>query len=385
MKIDGFQFEIDKRLGRARTAYLKTPHGKIETPFFQFVATQAAIRGQVFSEDLEALGVQLVLANTYHLHLRPGEELVEEAGGLHQFMQWNGSMTTDSGGYQVFSLGGNVELDDEGVTFRSPLDGAKHRFTPEKAMRIQEKLGGDIIMPLDVCTPYRANQDEVSRAVEMTRIWAERCLKEHERLQNNRKNQQALYGIVQGGVYPELRKRSAEGLRSLDMFGYSVGGELRDVQDSSMAAQANYIADLLPVESPRYLMGAGAPEDIVSAVRAGFDQFDTVFPVRNARHGRIYRNLKVEYLEEMIVNSDKPIEADKLYEAVNVKRAEWRRDWSVFSPNNPVIKKPYTMAYVHHLLRTEAPSGFRLAVLNNIYFYLELMRQIRRIIRDNGN
>ena len=385
MPNQGFQFSVKKRLGRARLSQFKTPHGEFEAPFFQFVATQAAIRGQVFAEDMEALGVEVVLANTYHLHLRPGEDVIAAAGGLHSFMQWPGVMTTDSGGYQVFSLGKNVKLDPEGVTFRSPLDGQEYRLTPEKTMQIESKLGADIIMPLDVCTPYRASYAEIEQAVNTTRIWAARCQQEHARLQSGRENQQALYGILQGGVYPDLRAKAAQGLEELGFFGHAVGGELRDGEDSSMEIQLDYIADLLPGKGPRYVMGAGAPEDIVRAVRSGFDQFDTVFPVRNARHGRIYRHLNLQYLETVMLDPEAPVDAKKLYEARNIKRAEFSQDWSVFSPGNPAIKKPYTMAYVHHLMRAEAPSGFRLAVLHNMYFYLELMRAIRLIIESKGH
>ncbi len=383
-KKNGFKFEIERKLGRARRGQITTPHGRVETPFFQFVATQAAIRGQVFTEDLEALGVQVVLSNTYHLHLRPGEDLVAEAGGLHGLMQWPGVMTTDSGGYQVFSLGKNVTRDEEGVTFRSPLDGKEYRLTPESVMKIEEKLGADMIMPLDVCTPYRAEREEVAAAVRVTQLWAKRCCDEHARLQAERSNQQALYGILQGGVYPDLREKAAEGLAELGFFGHAVGGELRDGEESAMGMQLDYIADLLPSDGPRYVMGAGAPEDIVRAVRSGLDQFDTVFPVRNARHGRVYRNLNVNYLEEVLMDPEQPVEADRLYQAVNVKRAEFARDWSEFSPGNPAIKKPYTVAYVHHLFRAEAPSGFRLAVLHNMHFYLDLMRSIRAAIEKRG-
>ena len=219
-----FSFIVTKKLGRARLSELKTPHGTIPGPFFQFVATQAAIRGQVMSEDMEALGVDIMLANTYHLHLRPGEDIVAKAGGLHGFMQWNKPITTDSGGYQVFSLGDHVKIDDDGVTFKAPLDGSVHRFTPEITMQIQAKLGPDIVMPLDVCTPFTASKEEVEHAIIKTTEWVKRCKEEQSRLASP----QALYGIVQGGGYPDLREKAAALLRKIGFFGYSIGGELQE-------------------------------------------------------------------------------------------------------------------------------------------------------------
>lgn len=376
-----FKFKVQKKLYKARLSLLVTSHGAVQGPFFQFVATQAGVRGQVYSEDLEKLGAQVVLANTYHLHLRPGEETVADAGGLHDFMQWGGPMTTDSGGYQVFSLGGNVKLDKDGVTFRSPIDGASHRITPESAMQIQAKLGADIVMQLDVCTDFRATHKEVEEAVEQSLKWAKRCKEEHERLGIP----QALYGIMQGGVYMDLREKSAEGLRDLGFFGYSIGGEMRDADGSAIEEGVPRLAPLLPEDAPRYVMGSGAPEDIVTLVRAGFDQFDCVLPVRHARHGKLYRNLNKEVLREYLLDPERPVVASDFYETLDIKKTENARDWSVFSPGNPAIDKPYTVGYVHHLMRTEMPNGFRLAVLNNMWFYVELLRGLREVIEEEGS
>ncbi|MBI1833637.1 MAG: tRNA guanosine(34) transglycosylase Tgt [Candidatus Andersenbacteria bacterium] len=373
-----FSFAVTKQLHAARLSRLSTPHGVIEGPFFQFVATRAAIRGMVFQEDLEKMKVQIVLANTYHLHLQPGEDIVAKAGGLHGFMQWSGPITTDSGGYQVFSLGNNVKLDSEGVTFRSHIDGTLLRLTPESAMDIQHKLGADIVMPLDVCTPFGATREEVAAAVEQTYVWAQRCA---EAMQRFPANTQALYGIVQGGVYPDLRQQAAERMRELNFFGYSIGGELQEAGEKELEKVVKATIQHLPADKPRYLMGYGTPEDIVEAVRAGVDQFDCVLPIRNARHGQIMTDLNKEYVAECLQDPDKPIDPKKLYTKFDITKAPYRSDYSLFSPNHPIIQKSYTKAYVHHLLRAEGPSGLRLAVLHNIHFYEQLMREIRDVIR----
>ena len=371
-----FRFEVTKKLGEARLSRLDTPHGPIDGPFFQFVATRAAIRGLVFPEDLEQMNVQIVLANTYHLHLQPGEDIVAEAGGLHDFMQWQGPMTTDSGGYQVFSLGKNVKYDEDGVTFRSHLDGKALRLTPESAMEIQRKLGPDIVMPLDVCTSFGATRDEVAAAVEQTHEWAKRCKAAHEG-----NDKQALYGIVQGGVFLDLRERSIEQLRALNFFGYSIGGELQEAGEGKKIAEVvPKVATQLPEDKPRYLMGYGMPEDIVEAVRGGVDQFDCVLPVRNARHGQVMEQLNVDYLKQCLVEADRPVDRTQLYSRYDITKAAFKSDHSDFSPSHPVIQKPYTKAYVHHLMRAETPAGMRLTVLHNIHFYAELMRAIRDII-----
>lgn len=379
-----FSFTVHKRLHDARLTQLITPHGTLEGPFFQFVATQGVIKGGVFAEDLQRLPVQIILANTYHLHLRPGEDVVAQAGGLHGFTQWAGPMITDSGGYQVFSLGDNVTLDGDGVNFQSPLNGDTYRLTSETAIQIQQKLGADIIMPLDVCTPFGARHDEVAAAVTQTLAWAKRCKAEHERLQAEGKTPQALYGIVQGSTFPDLRQACAEALVAEGFFGYSIGGELRDISESQIEDGVRMTTPHLPQDAPRYLMGSGTPEDIVRAVRAGVDQFDCVLPVRNARHGKVYRNLNREALAKYLQEPDQPVDPKVLYETVDIRKSGSARDFSVFAPGHPVIEKPYTMAYVHHLARSEAPTAARLLVLQNIFFYGQLMQAIRDIIAEHG-
>lgn len=384
-----FSFRVIKELHKARLSELVTPHGVVQGPFFQFVATNAAVRGQVYSEDMEKMGVQVVLSNTYHLHLRPGESIIHEAGGLHGFTKWHGVMTTDSGGYQVFSLSRKRKLDEAGVTFQSPIDGSRHRLTPESTVDIQRQLGADIIMPLDVCTPFDASYDEVEKAVNQTLNWVGKCKIAHVgKIVGSSvsfgadKKEQALYGIVQGGLFPDLRQRCAESLAQMGFFGYSIGGEMRDIGGNRMENGTAMTVSYLPTGAPRYLMGAGAPEDIVRAVRLGVDQFDTVLPIRSARHGRIYRNLRIEKLRSLLQEPDRPVIVDELYDVIDIEKAGRARDWQIFSEQHPVIEKDYTVAYVHHLMRTEGPSGFRLAVLHNVWFYVTLMREIRNIIKD---
>lgn len=380
-----FSFRVQKKLGNARLSELTTPHGNISGPFFQFVATQGAIRGQVMSEDMEKLGADIMLANTYHLHMRPGEDTIANAGGLHKFMHWDKPLTTDSGGYQVFSLGQHVKIDTDGVTFQSPLDGSSHRFTPEITMQIQAKLGPDIVMPLDVCTPFSAGREEVEKAIALSTQWAKRCkeelIKSSAGLPAGR---QGLYGIIQGGVFPDLREKAAQELREIGFFGYSIGGELQEKGEKEIKKIVRITTAQIPEDAPRYLMGYGKPEDIVEAVRLGIDQFDCVLPIRNARHGQIFFNLNKEELTKYLQDSEYLIDPKKLYTMIDITKSVFASDKSIFAPNNPVITKPYTYSYVHHLMRAEAPSGMRLAVLNNISFYVELMKSIREIIAEKG-
>lgn len=375
-----FTFTVLKKLHNARLTALTTPHGIIPGPFFQFVATQGAIRGQVMSEDMESLGADIMLANTYHLHLRPNEDCVAMAGGLHGFMQWDKPITTDSGGYQVFSLGKHVCIDTDGVTFRAPLDGSSHRFTPEGVMRIQAKLGADIVMPLDVCTPFSASKEEVEKAIELSTAWAKRCKNEQQKINSP----QVLYGIVQGGLYPDLREKAANLLRELNFFGYSIGGELQEKGEKEIVSIVGSTVLHLPEDAPRYLMGYGKPEDIVAAVRLGVDQFDCVLPIRNARHGQLFLDLNIEELEKYVQDPEYPITPNKLYTMIDITKSQFADDLTPIGPTNAVMQKPYTRSYVHHLMRAEAPSGMRLAVLTNIAFYVKLMKEIRNIIAEKG-
>ncbi|RMF48529.1 MAG: tRNA guanosine(34) transglycosylase Tgt, partial [Anaerolineae bacterium] len=256
-----FQFDLLARDGRARAGVFHTPHGDLPTPIFAPVGTQATVKA-VTPAQLQELNAHLVLANTYHLYLRPGDDLVAEMGGLHQFMQWHGPILTDSGGFQVFSLAQIREIDADGVTFKSHIDGSTHRFTPEKSIAIQENLGADIIMAFDEC-PHPYGHEQVAAAVERTHRWAERCLKAKTR------PDQALFGIVQGGIYPDLRTQSAEFLTSLDFPGYAIGGLAVGETKPEMHATLELVNDILPQNKPRYLMGVGTPEDLVEGVARG--------------------------------------------------------------------------------------------------------------------
>lgn len=381
-----FSFRVLGQFGEARLTELTTPHGTIYGPFFQFVATQAAIRGIVTSEDLEKMAVQVVLANTFHLHLRPGEDVIKRAGGLHHFMQWDRPLTTDSGGYQVFSLGKHVTIDEAGVKFRAPLDGSLHVFTPESVVTMQAQLGADLVMPLDVCTRFGASRDEAHRAVVLTTKWAKRCKEEFKRIRSadttTLTQTQVLYGIAQGGVYPDVREEAVEALRDIGFFGYCVGGELREGDEKLLREVVPQTVRLLPEDAPRYLMGYGQPEDIIEAVRFGVDQFDCVLPVRNGRHGQLYSNLNMEELKACLIDPIRPIHSEKLYTKIDICKSAFRDDFSAFSPDHPVITKSYSKAYIHHLMRAEVPSGIRFCVLHNIHFYEQLMETIRSVITN---
>jgi queuine tRNA-ribosyltransferase len=271
-----FHFQLHATEGRARAGTFHTPHGEIQTPAFAPVGTQASVKA-ITPSQLNELGANLVLANTYHLYLRPGDELVAELGGLHNFMSWSGPMLTDSGGFQVFSLANSRAIDDDGVTFRSHIDGSTHRFTPEKAIAIQENLGADIIMAFDECAqPYNRSYNQ--QAVKRTHAWAERCLAAKSR------DDQALFGIVQGGVFPDLRQNSAAFITSLDFPGNAIGGLSVGETKEEMHAMLEVVDPILPEDKPRYLMGVGTPEDMLNAVQRGIDFFDCVLPTRLARH-----------------------------------------------------------------------------------------------------
>ncbi|CAN5587733.1 tRNA guanosine(34) transglycosylase Tgt [soil metagenome] len=338
----------------ARRGRLHTPHGTVETPFFMPVGTVGSVK-TVGSEDLEAMGFQQVLSNTYHLHLRPGEELVERFGGLHRFMSWPGSILTDSGGYQVFSLSKTRKLDDAGVTFKSHLDGSVRHLSPERSIQIQGALGVDISMALDECPPYPCTREVAAEAMRRTHLWAPRNLAAG-------REGQSVFGIVQGGVHMDLRTESAETLSALPFAGLAIGGVSVGEPTELQYPVVAHTAPLLPEDKARYLMGVGHPGDILHAVACGVDMFDCVLPTRNGRHGLVYT----------------------LQGRVNASAKRWAehpRLWdeeSVF----PTTAR-YSAAYVRHLLKSSEPLGGRLASLHNLSFYARLMREIREAI-DEG-
>ncbi|TYP48708.1 tRNA guanosine(34) transglycosylase Tgt [Thermosediminibacter litoriperuensis] len=336
----------------ARTGLLETPHGVIETPVFMPVGTQATVKTMT-PEELEQIGAKIILSNTYHLYLRPGHRIIEEAGGLHRFMNWKGSILTDSGGYQVFSLGELREIREEGVTFRSHIDGSLHFISPEMSIEIQNSLGADIIMAFDECIPYPATYEYVKNSVERTTRWAERCRKHHKN------EKQSLFGIVQGGLYKDLREKSARDLVSMDFKGYAVGGLSVGEPKEYMYEVLDYTVPLLPEDKPRYLMGVGSPDAIFEGIIRGIDMFDCVLPTRIARHGTVFTA------------------RGKLV----VRNAAYARDFSPLDPEcDCYVCKNYTRAYIRHLLNANEILGIRLTTVHNLYFLLTLMEKIRRAI-----
>jgi queuine tRNA-ribosyltransferase len=346
-----FRFEILATQGRARAGRMLTSHGEINTPVFAPVGTQATVKA-VSPEQLDTVGARLVLANTYHLYLRPGDELIAEMGGLHNFMNWQNPILTDSGGFQIFSLADNRIIDDDGVTFKSHIDGSSHRLTPEKVTRIQENLGADIIMVLDECAPpYDHAYNE--RALQRTHAWAKRCLDTKTR------DDQAMFGITQGGVFPELRRQSAAFLSSLDFPGYAIGGLSVGETKEEMYKTLEVVDMELPENKPRYLMGVGAPEDLVNSVYRGIDMFDCVLPTRLARHNT----------------------AMTRYKRLNLVNAAYVRD------ENPIDNmcscytcKNFSRAYIRHLINAKEMLSATLLSIHNLHTLIKLTDEMRNCI-----
>lgn len=349
-------FQITSRCPdtKARAGRIETPHGVVETPVFAPVGTQGAVKA-LLNEDLERLGTQLILGNTYHLYLRPGMEVIKKADGLHRFMDWKGAILTDSGGYQVFSMESLRRIREEGVEFRSHIDGSLHFFSPEKATDLQLALGSDIAMCFDECPPYPCTEDRARQALEITTRWAKRCQTAW------RGRGGLLYGITQGAIYPNLRRQSALDLMEMDFQGYALGGLSLGEPRSATLEMIQLSTELLPENKPRYLMGVGTPEDLWEAVGMGIDQFDCVLPTRNGRNGQLFTS------------------RGKL----NMKNAPFRED---FTPPDPEcdcdLCSRYTKAYLHHLFRAGELGALRLASLHNVAFLIKLMRKIRKSITD---
>jgi queuine tRNA-ribosyltransferase len=332
---------------------MTTAHGEVATPAFMPVGTAGAVKG-VTPEELRACGAQIILGNTYHLYLRPGHETIRELGGLHGFMNWSGPILTDSGGFQVMSLGGLCRVEEEGVRFRSHLDGTIHLLTPEDAMAIQQALGSDVAMVLDICPRLPAERDEVERAVDRTTRWARRAREAY-------RGPGVPFGIVQGGTWSELRERSARELLELDFPGYAVGGVHVGEDPESAARTVRHATSLLPADRPRYLMGVGRPRDLVAAVAAGIDLFDCVMPTRNARNGQLFTATG----------------------RVNIKRSEYRRDPRPLDEDCPCEAcRRYSRAYLRHLFVSREILGARLNTIHNLTFYLRRMARMREAIEQ---
>lgn len=352
------RFELIKTCKQtgARLGVLHTPHGSFETPMFMPVGTLATVK-TLSPEELKEMGAGVILSNTYHLWLRPGHEIIKEAGGLHSFMNWDRGILTDSGGFQVFSLSDFRKIEEEGVYFRNHLNGDKLFLSPEKAIEIQNALGSDIIMAFDECPPYPATYEYMKQSVERTSRWAERCLKAHKR-----PNEQGLFGIVQGGEFEDLRRQSAQDLVSLDFPGYAIGGLSVGEPKEVMNRVLEFTTPLLPANKPRYLMGVGSPDSLIEGAIRGIDMFDCVLPTRIGRNGTVMTSQG----------------------RVVIKNAQYARDFSPLDPNCDCYTcRNYTRAYIRHLIKCDETFGIRLTSYHNVYFLIKLMEQVRQAIRED--
>lgn len=343
----------------ARLGRVHTPHGTFDTPVFMPVGTQATVKG-MSPEEIAGMGhdgAHIMLSNTYHLWMRPGDELIKKAGGLHKFMNWNGAILTDSGGFQVFSLARPKDIVEEGVNFRSHIDGSKHLLTPEKSIQIQNNLGSDIIMAFDECCPYPSTEEYSARSLERTSRWLDRCIDTHAR-----KDDQALFGIIQGSMYPKLRIESAKQITSRDLPGYAIGGLSVGEPANLMYDMLDVVTPLMPEDKPRYLMGVGTPDYLIEGAIRGIDMFDCVLPSRMGRHGTV------------LTSTGRQIVRDS-------KHAE------LFEPMDPNCDcyacKNYTSAYVRHLLKAKEMFGQRLCTWHNIHFLVNLMEKVREAIAED--
>jgi queuine tRNA-ribosyltransferase len=353
-----FKVEKRDRSSSARAGKLKLAHGVVETPIFMPVGTQGTVK-TLSPDELEQIGAQIILSNTYHLYLRPGQELIHQAGGLHKFMNWRHPILTDSGGYQVFSLADLNKVKIEGVRFQSHLDGSYHFFSPERVIEIQRHLGSDIMMVLDECTTYPCTMDQAIQSNKITLNWAERSLNAFLNSQPFYGHEQTLFAIVQGSTYEEVRRQSATALVAMDFPGYAIGGLSVGEPKDAMFEMTKICTEILPENKPRYLMGVGKPEDLVESIGLGVDMFDCVMPTRNGRKG-------------MVFTRNGP---------VIVKNATYKDDFSPIDAEcNCYTCRNFTRAYLRHLFKAEEILGMRLARLHNLFFYLEIMQEARKAI-----
>lgn len=344
---------------KARAGLLETDHGSIETPIFMPVGTAGTVKAvhqRELKTDIEA---EIILGNTYHLYLRPGLEVIKSAGGLHGFNGWDRPLLTDSGGYQVYSLGDNRKITEEGVTFKSHIDGSKHVFTPESVMDVQRVIGADIIMAFDECTPYPCEKKYAEDSMYMTHRWLDRCITQFENTKPHYGHDQVLFPIVQGSTYPDLRKQSAEYIASRAAFGNAIGGLSVGEPHEDMYAMTELVCDILPADKPRYLMGVGTPENILECIALGVDMFDCVMPTRNARNGMLFTSEGI----------------------VNIKNEKWKSDFSPLDPNLPgYASQFYSKAYLRHLILSKEMLGAQISSIQNLSFYLWLVKEARRQI-----
>lgn len=355
-EIMGITFEVlyESKETQARLGKLNTIHGVVETPVFMPVGTQATVK-TVSPHELKDLNAEIILSNTYHLYLRPGHELIKDAGGLHNFMSWNRPILTDSGGFQVFSLAKLNDIEEDGVTFRSHIDGSKHFFTPEKAMEIQMSLGSDIAMAFDICTPYPCSYEYALETMNRTTRWAKRCLEYHKH------PYQSLFGIIQGSMFQDLRKKSAREITELDFPGYGIGGLSVGEPKEKMYEVLDYTVPEIPKDKPRYLMGVGSPDCLLEGVKRGIDMFDCVLPTRIARNGTA------------MTSQGKVV----------VRNAIYAKDWGPLDPNCECYTcKNFSRAYIRHLIKANEVLGLRLTSIHNLHFLTTLMKEVRKAIKE---
>lgn len=358
-RVMGYEFEVRENDDSARCGQIYTQRGIVNTPAFIPVGTNATVKA-MNQDELKDLGAEIILSNTYHLYLRPGHDVIKKLGGLHKFMNWQGPILTDSGGFQVFSLSSLRKINGDGVTFKSHLDGSMHFITPEMVMEIQAALGSDIVMAFDECIPYPASREYTLNSLELTTKWAKRC-KEFGVRSSEFGVQQAIFGIVQGGVYSDLRKQSAEELIGMDFDGYAIGGLSVGEPKEIMYEMINYTAPLLPQDKPRYLMGIGDLMDVLGAVSAGIDMFDCVMPTRNARNGTLFTSKG----------------------RISIKREEFKTDPEPLDPDCGCYTcRNCSKAYLRHLFMNKEILSMRLNTLHNIHFYLDFFRKMREAIKN---
>lgn len=354
-----FTLETTDSKSKARAGELHTDHGVIPTPIFMPVGTAGSVKGVHQHELKEDVEAKIILGNTYHLFLRPGTDIIEQAGGLHKFINWERPILTDSGGYQVYSLSGTRKINEEGVTFQSHIDGSYHFFTPERAIDIQRSIGADIIMAFDECTPYPCDYDYAKASMRMTHRWLKRCFNQMEKTEGKYGYQQALFPIVQGSVYKDLRTESAETIASHNAIGNAIGGLSVGEPDEELYSMTDLVCSILPEEKPRYLMGVGTPVNLLECIAMGVDMFDCVMPSRNARHGMLFTSEGI----------------------INIKNKKWENDFSPIDPNGTsYVDSTYSKAYLRHLLRAKENLAIQIATLHNLSFYLWLVTEARKHI-----
>lgn len=357
-----FEVQHNDSMSNARAGVITTDHGIIETPIFMPVGTQGTVKGVHVPELKNDIKAQIILGNTYHLYLRPGTGILEQAGGLHKFNSWDKPILTDSGGFQVFSLSENRKLHEEGAEFRSHIDGSKHFFTPEKVMDIERSIGADIMMAFDECCPGTAEYDYARKSLELTEHWLDRCLKQFNATEPKYGYSQSLFPIVQGCVYPDLRRHAAENVAEKNADGNAIGGLAVGEPTEKMYEMIEIVNEILPKDKPRYLMGVGTPANLLEAIERGVDMFDCIMPTRNGRNGQLFTR----------------------FGTINLRNKKWESDFSPIDEDaNSYVDTLYSKAYLHHLIKANELLGLQIASIHNLAFYLWLVKEARLKIMDD--